>query len=208
MQLYLASTSPARLATLRQVGLAPEVLSHEVDEEALADQATTHGPIPASEMVQLLGRAKAVDALERSGVSGLVLGGDSLFEIGGNIYGKPHTPEQARRRWALQRGQTGVLHSGHTLLYCEAGEVVGEAGVATSTRVSFVDDLDDEEIEAYIRTGEPLKVAGAFTIDAKGAGFIKSIEGDPYTVVGLSVVALRRLVRQLGFSYTDLWVGA
>jgi septum formation protein len=82
---------------------------------------------------------------------------------------------------------------------------VAEAGFATNTSVTFVADLDDEEIDAYIATGEPLKVAGAFTIDARGAGFIESIEGDPYTVVGLSVVALRRLVRELGFSYTDLW---
>lgn len=205
MQLYLASTSPARLTTLRQVGLDPEVLSHNVDEEALVAEATSTGPIPAGDMVQLLARAKAFDALQRSRVSGLVLGGDSLFEVGGEIFGKPHTVEAARERWELQRGHTGVLHSGHTLLHCEAGEVLGEAGVATSTRVSFVDDLDDDEIDAYIQTGEPLKVAGAFTIDAKGAGFIESIEGDPYTVVGLSVVALRRLVRQLGFSYTDLW---
>ena len=205
MQLYLASTSPARLKTLTQVGLNPEVLSHDVDEEALVAEATAEGNIPAAEMVQLLARAKAVDACERSGVTGLVLGGDSLFEVGGHIFGKPHTPEAARERWALQRGATGVLHSGHTLLHCDGGKVVAEAGFATNTSVTFVADLDDEEIEAYIATGEPLKVAGAFTIDARGAGFIESIEGDPYTVVGLSVVALRRLVRELGFSYTDLW---
>ena len=205
MQLYLASTSPARLKTLHQVGLRPEILSHDVDEEALVAEATASGNIPAAEMVQLLARAKAVDACERAGVTGLVLGGDSLFEVGGHIFGKPHTPEAARERWELQRGATGVLHSGHTLLHCDHGVVVGEVGFATQTSVTFVDDLDDDEIEAYIATGEPLKVAGAFTIDARGAGFIESIEGDPYTVVGLSVVALRRLVRQLGFSYTDLW---
>ena len=205
MQLYLASTSPARLKTLQQVGLTPEVLGHDVDEEALVAEATAGGSVPATEMVQLLARAKAVDACERSGVTGLVLGGDSLFEVGGEIYGKPHTPEAARERWEIQRGATGVLHSGHCLLHCVSGEVVAEAGFATDTSVTFVDDLDDDEIDAYIATGEPLKVAGAFTIDARGAGFIESIEGDPYTVVGLSVVALRRLVRQLGFSYTDLW---
>ncbi len=205
MQLYLASTSPARLKTLHQVGLAPETLEHTVDEEALVDQATQDGPIPADHMVQLLARAKAVDACERSGVTGLVLGGDSLFEVGGQVFGKPHTPERARERWEIQRGETGVLHSGHSLLHCKEGKVIGEAGFATSATVSFAKDLDDEEIDAYIATGEPLSVAGAFTIDARGAGFIESIEGDPYTVIGLSVQALRKLVRELGFSYTDLW---
>jgi Nucleotide-binding protein implicated in inhibition of septum formation len=187
------------------VGLAPETLEHTVDEEALVDQATQDGPIPADHMVQLLARAKAVDACERSGVTGLVLGGDSLFEVGGQVFGKPHTPERARERWEIQRGETGVLHSGHSLLHCKEGKVIGEAGFATSATVSFAKDLDDEEIDAYIATGEPLSVAGAFTIDARGAGFIESIEGDPYTVIGLSVQALRKLVRELGFSYTDLW---
>lgn len=205
MHLFLASASPARIQTLRQVGLSPEVISHEVDEEALVAEATATGPVPAQKMVQLLAEAKASDACRRHGVTGLVLGGDSLFEVGGQIFGKPHTPEVAKHRWELQRGQTGTLHSGHSLLWCEAGEVIAEAGVATQTDVTFVADLTDQEIDAYIATGEPLKVAGAFTIDAKGAGFIESISGDPYTVVGLSVAALRRLVRELGLNYTDLW---
>jgi septum formation protein len=205
VHLFLASTSPARLQTLRQVGITPSVLRHTVDEEALVEKATAAGPIPAREMVQLLARAKAQDAARLAGVTGLILGGDSLFEVDGEIFGKPHTPERARQRWHRQRGQTGVLHSGHTLIHSEDGAVVAEASVATQTSVTFVDDLSDEEIDAYIATGEPLKVAGAFTIDAKGAGFIESIDGDPYTVVGLSVAALRRMVLQLGFSYTDLW---
>ena len=205
MQLFLASTSPARLQTLRQVGIVPSVLDHAVDEEALVEAATASGPIPAGEMVQLLARAKALDAASTAGVTGLILGGDSLFEVDGEIFGKPHTPERAKQRWHRQRGKTGVLHSGHSLLHSQDGEIVAEVGFATHTSVTFVDDVSDDEIDAYIATGEPLKVAGAFTIDAKGAGFIESIDGDPYTVVGLSVAALRRLVRQLGFSYTDLW---
>lgn len=205
MQLFLASSSPARLATLRQVGLDPQVLHHSVDEEALVASATKDGSVPASEMVQLLARAKAVDACKASGVTGLVIGGDSLFELAGEVFGKPHTAQVARQRWERQRGHSGVLHSGHTVLHCEDGRIIAEAGEATSARVRFVDDVDDDEIDAYIATGEPLKVAGAFTIDARGAGFIESIEGDPYTVVGVSVVALRRLIRRLGFSYTSLW---
>jgi len=205
VNLYLASASPARLQTLRQVGITPQILDHEVDEEALVAKVTAHGPVPAREMVQLLARAKAEDACIRHRVSGLVLGGDSLFEVDGEIFGKPHTAEKARERWQRQKGQTGTLHSGHHLIECVNGEIVNHAGAASQATVKFVADLDDEEINAYIATGEPLKVAGAFTIDARGAAFIEEIDGDPYTVVGLSVTTLRSLVRQLGHSYTDLW---
>ena len=203
--LFLASASPARLATLKQVGITPQLLDHDVDEHALVAEATKAGRVPPAQMVHILARAKAENAAARHRVSGLVLGGDSLFELGGEVYGKPHTPEVARERWHLQKGSTGTLHSGHELLYCEDGEIIRRAQLATSTTVTFVDDLSDEEIDAYIATGEPLNVAGAFTIDSLGAGFIKSIEGDPYTVVGLSVWALRSLVTELGFRYTDLW---
>ena len=203
--LFLASASPARLATLKQVGITPQLLDHDVDEHALVAEAIKAGRVPPAHMVHILARAKAENAAARHRVSGLVLGGDSLFELGGEVYGKPHTPEVARERWHLQKGSTGTLHSGHELLYCEDGEIVRRAQLATSTTVTFVDDLSDEEIDAYIASGEPLNVAGAFTIDSLGAGFIKSIEGDPYTVVGLSVWALRSLVTELGFRYTDLW---
>ena len=203
--LYLASASPARLATLKQVGITPQLLDHAVDEHALVDEATKNGPVPPAEIVQLLARAKAEDAARAHSITGLVLGGDSLFEVDGEVFGKPHTPEVARERWHRQKGKTGTLHSGHELLYCKEGVIQSRAQLSTSTLVTFVDDLSDEEIDAYIASGEPLKVAGAFTIDSLGAGFIKSIEGDPYTVVGLSVWALRSLVTELGFSYTDLW---
>ena len=203
--LFLASESPARLKTLQQVGFTPQTLTHSVDEEALVVAAQRSGELPAHEIVQLLARAKAHDACARHGANGLVLGGDSMFEVDGEVFGKPHTPENARERWHRQKGQTGTLYSGHHLVHCVGGEVVKEAGITTSTKVTFASDISDEEIEAYIATGEPLKVAGAFTIDAKGAPFIESIEGDPYTVVGLSVHALRGLMKELGFSFTDLW---
>jgi septum formation protein len=203
--LYLASASPARLATLKQVGITPQLLDHSVNEHALVEEATKSGPVPPAEMVQLLARAKAEDAAAAHSITGLVLGGDSLFEVDGEVFGKPHTPEVARKRWHRQKGKTGTLHSGHELLLCEAGVIKSRAQLSTSSKVTFVDDLSDHEIDAYIASGEPLTVAGAFTIDSLGAGFIKSIEGDPYTVVGLSVWALRSLVTELGFSYTDLW---
>jgi len=203
--LFLASASPARLATLKQVGVTPQLLDHTVDEHARVAEATQAGPIPASRMVEILARAKAENAAERHRVSGLILGGDSLFEVDGEIFGKPHTPEVAKQRWLRQRGKTGVLHSGHELLHLVDGEIRNRASIATTTRVTFVDDMSEADIDAYIASGEPLKVAGAFTIDSLGAPFIKSIDGDPYTVVGLSIWALRSLVEQLGFRYTDLW---
>ena len=204
MQVYLASTSPARRQTLAQVGLTPLVLDHNVDEEALVAEATQDGPVPPPVIVQLLARAKAEDACV-PGVTGLVIGGDSVFAVDGDIFGKPHTPENARKRWLRQRGKTGVLYSGHWLAEVKDGVIVRGVGEHTEASVTFRDDITDEEIEAYIATGEPLKVAGAFTIDARGAAFVDRIDGDPYTVVGISVAKLRELIRRLGYSFTDLW---
>ena len=205
MKLFLASLSPARKETLERVGITPELLPHEVDEEALVAERFGGDPTAADRIVQMLAEEKAFDACRRERVSGLVLGGDSLFVVGGEVFGKPHTAKKAKDRWLLQRGKEGVLHSGHCLVHCVDGNIIAHVGAATQATVRFAQDITEEEIEAYIKTGEPLQVAGAFTIDAKGAGFIESIEGDPYTVVGLSVSKLRQLVRELGFSFTDLW---
>ncbi len=203
MRLILASTSPARLATLRAVGIEPVAIAPGVDEEAAVAAA---GPLPAPEMVMLLARLKAEAVAARTDVpDGLVLGGDSAFEIGGAVHGKPHRPEVARERWLAQRGRAGLLHSGHWLIERRDGAVVRAVGAPAVARVRFAPDIDDAEIDAYIATGEPLEVAGAFTIDSKGAGFIESIEGDPHAVVGLSVPLLRSLVRELGHDWPALW---
>ena len=206
MRIYLASTSPARLATLRAVGIDPIPVPSHVDEDAVAAAA---GPLEPDDYVTLLARAKAEAVAEHlvdaGGVDGLVLGGDSAFVIDGLIHGKPHLPEVARERWHALRGRTGVLHSGHWLIDARGGQVGRAIGGATSACVHFAADTTDAEIDAYIATGEPLEVAGAFTIDSKGAGFIERIEGDPHTVVGLSVPYLRTLVRQLGAEWTELW---
>ncbi len=206
MRLYLASTSPARLATLRAVGIEPVPVPSHVDEDAVAAAA---GPQDPAAFVTLLARAKAEAVAERlagaGDLDGLVLGGDSAFEVDGVVHGKPHLPETARERWHAQRGGSGVLHSGHWLIDARGGLLGRSVGGATSARVHFASDISDEEIDAYIATGEPLEVAGAFTIDSKGAGFIDRIEGDPHTVVGLSVPYLRTLVRSLGVEWTSLW---
>ncbi|MDO9590152.1 MAG: nucleoside triphosphate pyrophosphatase [Microcella sp.] len=235
MRLYLASTSPARLATLRAVGIEPVAIAPGVDEQAAVDAAAASAPggvLAAADLVQLLARLKAeavldpaVRAAGRGAVStaglaagaanasdaldepldGFILGGDSAFELDGIVYGKPHEAEVARARWLAQRGRSGVLHSGHWLIDHRGGSVRGAVGRASHATVHFADDIETAEIDAYIATGEPLKVAGAFTIDSKGAGFIDRIEGDPHTVVGLSVPLLRKLVHELGGRWTDLW---
>lgn len=200
VRLFLASTSPARLATLRLAGIEPIAIAPGVDEDAAVASA---GPLQPPEMVMLLARLKAeAVAAAHPDLDGLILGGDSAFEVDGVVYGKPHRPEVARDRWRAQRGRSGMLHSGHWLIDTRTGRAVGEPAVAG---VHFASDITDAEIDAYVATGEPLQVAGAFTIDARGAAFIERIEGDPHAVVGLSIPLLRSLVRSLGIEWTDLW---
>jgi septum formation protein len=203
VRLVLASTSPARLATLRAAGVEPLTISPGVDEDAVVAAA---GHLEPAEMVELLARAKAEAVAESHGstIDGLILGGDSAFVIDGIIHGKPHLPEVARERWLRQRGRTGVLYSGHWLIDNRGGQNNAAVGVVTHAEVTFA-DVTDAEIDAYIATGEPLHVAGAFTIDSLGGPFIESIIGDPHTVVGLSLPALRNLVRSFGIEWTELW---
>ena len=205
MHLYLASTSPARLATLRAVGIEPILLASNVDEDAAVAAA---GPLTPEEMVALLGRLKAEAVVGRlvddEPIDGFILGGDSAFELDGIVYGKPHRPEVARERWMLQRGREGHLHSGHWLIDHRAGQVAGAVGGVSTSAVRFADDISDDEIDAYIATGEPLKVAGAFTIDSLGAPFIAEVRGDPHAVVGLSVALLRTLLLSFGMPIHEL----
>lgn len=210
MRLYLASTSPARLATLRAAGVEPVVAPSNVDEDAaVAGWVAAHGPIGAAQMVLLLARAKAEavagSLVDGAPIDGVLLGGDSAFELDGVTYGKPHLPAVARERWMLQRGRTGHLHSGHWLVDHRGGAAGRAVGVVTTTEVTFASDITDEEIDAYIATGEPLEVAGAFTIDSLGAPFIAGIVGDPHAVVGLSLAAVRGLLGEIGVAWPSLW---
>jgi septum formation protein len=201
MRLYLASTSPARLATLRAVGVEPVLLSSGVDEEGAVAAAD---PMTAEEMVLFLARLKA-EAVIAPELDGFILGGDSAFELDGVTYGKPHEPAIARARWLNQRGRAGVLHSGHWLIDSRGGTVGRAVGGVSSATVQFAPDISDAEIDAYVATGEPLEVAGAFTIDSLGAPFISSIVGDPHAVVGLSVALLRSLLLEFEVDWTSLW---
>ena len=214
----LASQSPARLSTLRAAGVEPQVIVSEVDEDAVlaaaraacAQQAAAGigFALELADHPQLLARAKAEDVVERHDPDAIVLGCDSMLEFDGEILGKPHDADVARERWRAMRGRSGVLHSGHALVDNRASRREGTgaptlAGDTSSTVVHFA-ELSDAEIDAYIATGEPLAVAGAFTVDGLGGPYIESIEGDYHGVVGVSLPLLRRLVRTLGLDFHEL----
>ncbi|ALE05189.1 septum formation inhibitor Maf [Arthrobacter sp. ERGS1:01] len=199
-QLILASASPSRAKLLTDAGITHRVLVSDVDEDAVTAAA---GPVSPAQTALLLARAKA-EAVAATVTDGLVLGCDSVFEFAGEPYGKPWEPEVARDRWRMMRGSSGTLHTGHWLIAkSDAGPDFGH-GELTSAVVSF-EEVSDAEIDAYVATGEPLQVAGAFTIDGLAGAFITGVDGDPHTVVGLSLSTLRRLLAKTGVSITDLW---
>ena len=205
-RLVLASSSPARLALLRSAGIEPEIVLPDADEPALAAKAKLENPnLSAQELVGLLAKAKAESVLHEQSTEGaLILGGDSALEFQGEVLGKPHEPEVALERWAKLSGNVGVLHSGHYLIdNRDPANPIG-AQIVSSTKV-FFSKLSDQEIADYVATGEPLKVAGAFTIDGLGGAFIDRIEGDSHTVVGLSLKVLRELAAGFGVHYPSFW---
>ncbi len=207
--LVLASTSPARLTLLRNAGIEPIVIAPGVDEPAVASRAQAAGLIGSvPDLVQLLAKAKGEAVANNPDAAGhMIIACDSSLELDGISLGKPHLPEVAKERWRAMRGRSGTLHTGHWLIDNRnpvAGQLPPATGLVTSTVVHFA-DLSDAEIDRYVATGEPLQVAGAFTIDARGGAFIRAIEGDPHSVVGLSLAALRLACQQLGVEYTSLW---
>jgi len=197
-RVILASASSGRLQTLRHAGIDPEVIVSGVDESAI------HADTPAT-LVGKLAAAKgaAVGALLAPNEHALVIACDSMLELDGHACGKPGTPERAHVQWRAMRGRTGLLHTGHHVLLQRGREQASDTRVATTT-VEFA-DVSDAEIDAYIATGEPLGVAGAFTIDGYGGAFVTRMAGDPHNVVGLSLPLLRDLLADLGVAYTDLW---
>ncbi|WP_240643902.1 Maf family protein [Antribacter gilvus] len=215
--MVLASRSPARLATLKAAGVRPDVLVSGVDEErVLSDAATRFGDLDPVDAVLILAQAKAEDVAstlesgehEMLAVEGdeIVVGCDSMLEIDGEIYGKPAGPDEARERWRAMRGGRGVLHTGHWIVDLrddESGGTGATIGSTSSTTIWFA-DLDDEEIDAYVATGEPLEVAGAFTIDGLGGPYVERIEGDHHGVVGLSLPLLRELLAEIGIPWRAL----
>ena len=201
VHLVLASASPARLALLRAAGIEPEVVVSHVDEDAVGAAVGTDDP---AELVAALARAKA-EAVAASTAPGdrptLVLGCDSLFTFAGTTWGKPASAEEAVARIRAMREGEGVLRTGHHLVDLRAGRAVG--GVEATT-VRF-GPMTDAEVDAYVASGEPLRVAGSFTLDGRSAPFVDGVEGDHTNVVGLSLPLLRRLLADLDRSVTDLW---
>ncbi|MET9857583.1 nucleoside triphosphate pyrophosphatase [Streptomyces sp. NPDC006450] len=193
--LVLASASPARLNLLRQAGLAPHVIVSGFDEDAL----TADSP---AELALALAEAKAavVAALDEAAGS-LVIGCDSVLELDGEALGKPADAEEATARWKSMRGRAGVLRTGHCVIDTASGAKVS---ATASTTVRFGEPTD-AEVAAYVASGEPLHVAGAFTLDGLSAPFIEGIDGDHGNVIGISMPLLRSLLGELGVSITDLW---
>ncbi|NLU72256.1 septum formation inhibitor Maf [Streptomyces sp. HNM0575] len=194
-RLVLASASPARLGLLRQAGFEPEVIVSGVDEDALS--ARTPGELA---LILAEAKARAVADLPQS-ADALVVGCDSVLDLDGEPLGKPADAEEATARWKAMRGRSGVLRTGHCVIDTRTGT---STSATASTTVHF-GEPDDEEIAAYVATGEPVNVAGAFTLDGRSAPFVKGVEGDHGTVIGLSLPLLRDLLAELDVRITDLW---
>jgi len=193
VRVVLASASPARLAVLRAAGVDPEVIVSGVDEDVYSAPTT-------GELTQVLASAKASAVASRLS-DGLVIGCDSMLDLDGRAYGKPASAEEAEARWHQMSGKTGTLFTGHCVIDVASGRC--EAAVAATT-IRFGTPTD-AEISAYVATGEPLNMAGAFTIEGLGGWFIDSIDGDHNNVIGISVPLLRGLFRDLGVTIPELW---
>jgi septum formation protein len=193
VRVVLASASPARLAVLRAAGISPDVIVSGVDEDAYSAPAT-------GELTQVLATAKASAVAAGLG-DGLVIGCDSMLDLDGRAYGKPASAAEAAQRWQQMSGQAGTLFTGHCVIDAATGKQVTAVG-ATTVRFGTPTEA---EISAYVATGEPLGMAGAFTIEGLGGWFVDSIDGDHNNVIGISVPLLRRLFVELGVTIPELW---
>ncbi|MBA4026277.1 MAG: septum formation inhibitor Maf [Gordonia sp.] len=203
----LASASPARLRILQAAGLDPAVHVSDVDEDALI--ADIGSSAPPADIVAALARAKAdsvVAALDPGLREDAVLVGcDSMLHHGGALTGKPHTAAAARAQWHAMRGTEAELLTGHCLVRLIGGEIAATASRTVATTIRFSSPTD-AQIDAYVATEEPLAVAGAFTLDGRGGWFVDGIDGDPSSVIGISLPLVRSLLDDVGVSITDLWV--
>lgn len=202
VHVVLASASPARLGLLRAAGLDPAVEVAGVDEDALL--AAVPDATPAEKVTTLAG-AKATTVARRLDLAdAVVIGCDSMLHIDGALVGKPASVDEARDRWRSMAGRTGELLTGHAVLRVVDGEIDRVAEGHAVTVVRFGEPAE-AELEAYLATGEPLAVAGAFTLDGLGGWFVEGVDGDPSNVVGLSLPLVRRLLAGVGVSVTRLW---
>ncbi|MYR06157.1 septum formation inhibitor Maf [Gordonia sp. SID5947] len=205
--MVLGSASPARLRVLRAAGLDPRVIVSDVDEDAVLDALPD---APPEQVVVRLAGAKS-DAVVAAILAGddhagdtVVLTCDSMLLFDGALSGKPHTVDVARDRWRRMRGRSAELLTGHWVSRIEGSRVVGTANASAATTIHFA-DIDDATIDAYAATGEPLAVAGAFTLDGLGGWFVEAIDGDPSSVIGIGLPTVRRLLADVGVDVTTLW---
>ena len=199
---------------MRRAGVTPYVMVSDVDEAAVLVAAQgAYGSLGPDEMPLVLARAKAeavarvLDAASAPADSPsdpIVLGCDSMLELDGEVHGKPVDAAEATARWRRMSGRSGVLHTGHWVIDLREDGSAATLGAVASTTVHFA-DLSEVEIEAYVATGEPLSVAGAFTTDGLGGAFVRGIEGDHHNVVGVSLPLLRTLLADCGVAWTSLW---
>ncbi|MFF0542757.1 Maf family protein [Nocardia thailandica] len=201
----LGSASPARREVLRSAGIDPVVRVSDVDEDAV--QAALPADTAPADVVVALARAKAAAVaatVTDLGADTVVVGCDSMLLVDGQLQGKPHTPEVARTRWKSMAGRSADLMTGHCVLRLRDGVVTAEAVDCSSTTVHFASP-GEAELDAYIASGEPLQVAGAFTLDGLGGWFVDRIDGDPSSVIGIGLPLLRRLLEDVGVGVAQLW---
>jgi septum formation protein len=194
-RIVLASQSQSRRRLLTDAGLKPTIIVSHVDEET--DFFNAMSP---EDMVIALAISKAHTVLEMIDYPAIIIGCDSTFDVDGVSFGKPGTPEVAIERAKKISGRTGLLHTGHCIIDTEQGIEIADR---VTTKVTFT-DMTDEEIADYVASGEPLQVAGGFTLDGFGSPFIPVIEGDYTNVVGISMPFLRSAMKQLGYSWPQV----
>lgn len=205
-RIVLGSASTGRLRVLRQAGIDPTVIVSDVDEDAMI--ASLDPDLPPEAVVGKLANAKALSVAaqlpEELAADCVVIGCDSMLYFDERLFGKPGSAAAVRDQWTAMAGSTGYLLTGHALLRIASGVITHTEGDTGSTTVHFAEPSDDE-LNRYIDSGEPLGVAGAFTLDGLGGWFIDRIEGDPSNVIGLSLPLVHRLLRRTGLSTSSLW---
>ncbi|AKS35425.1 Maf family protein [Mycolicibacterium goodii] len=204
-RVVLGSASSGRLSVLRNAGIEPLVVVSDVDEDAII---AAHPSAAPDEIVAALASAKAAEVVTRLPNSevadAVVIGCDSMLLLDGKLCGKPGSAQAARRQWQSIAGRSADLLTGHCVIRLRDGEIVGTVTETSGTTVHF-GTPSPEDLTAYVQSGEPLWVAGAFTLDGLGGWFIDRIEGDPSNVIGLSLPVLRVLFARLDVSIADLW---